>query len=166
MNTNPAPPRIILVNGCKRNFPHCSLLYCHACFRVSQYFIILFSLNWERTSLILRFSPILDIYSFLQFCQGQSWVIWRYFICRGGQTWTGDLCVPNAALYRLSHAPVVPGEGIEPTTQSSSSSCSTTELPRLYIIITKRIFSGPVGIRTPDLRRAKAVLYQLSYRPK
>ena len=45
---------------------------------------------------------------------------------------------------------------------------STTELPRLNCTLGHRDTRAPCGleeIRTPDLRLAKALLYQLSYKP-
>ena len=51
--------------------------------------------------------------------------------CRGGGTRTHDLCVPNAALYQLSHTPIVdlflltvPLGRLELPTFSSGNYCS------------------------------------------
>ncbi len=49
-------------------------------------------------------------------------------LCRGGGTRTHDLCVPNAALYQLSHTPIVsfivPLDRFELPTFSSGNYCS------------------------------------------
>ena len=58
---------------------------------------------------------------------------------------------------QLSYTPFVPRARIELATRGFSVLCSTTELPR---------HCGPEEIRTPDLRRARAALYQLSYWPE
>ena len=74
----------------------------------------------------------------------------------------------SARSSQLSYTPMVfvPGGRIELPTRGFSVHCSTTELPRLgKTVRTNCFYGGPEESRTPDLRRAKAALYQLSYGP-
>ncbi len=57
--------------------------------------------TWQAAVLPLNYTRILTIFHIISYVDSVRHII----LCRGAQTRTGDLRVPNAALYHLSHTP-------------------------------------------------------------